>query len=768
MLRTLNVLIAGHAQAGKSSLISSIVGKFPDILDFEIAHGTTVSLKVIQFELKKASLLLNLLDTAGHADFKASPALGLEFADLLVLVVSGYEGFQAGTYWLFEKAKEKNIPIIIAATKMDMPTANIKKIQEDIEKLGDPRIPIILTSSKKSIGIEDLIEKISIFVKNRNKKEKDLSFIVLGFDFKKGLGNIINVGILSGEVEINKFITPDIKIKAIYNNINNKPIKNAYEGEIVQLLLNIDPKFELGTKYFNGRFYSPRFDSLLSEVLPRKEFFIEIDDPNKFKLSIQILEDLKKIMAFDYYTEKSIINLLVVGDLQFDLIKERLEDLFEFKIIGSRIKGIITINKISTASYKTASVRIVPRCKKKLTTTREDPQQNKTYDILAASTAYEAFHLDGLHVDIFSGKSEDHIAQAIAKAIEKVKIIKIVPFQDIIVKVENYHDIYPLIEKYNIEVLYQSMTDTFFLQVKNDDFEDFFNSLMKISKGKAEINLFKFDQSDKILSVDPGTRHFGFSLIEKGELPSLWYVNLKKDIEDQRTQKIAKSHLSRELDIFLGEGKELVNKIFIGNGSGSDFVIEFLSEYFNIPSETESSSNHTEKEIEDHKALQIKSPDIFLVDEFKTSKEALFHLQQGKLVNEVQSKGFVDHAIAALLIAKRGIKGEIIKIEKKPLKQLYDYIVEHFAGSYSFSSIHNLKGLEDIKQGIFLRIKDPSKLDGHFNEGDIINFRGWGDPGYKTFQAQTLSGNRIFVKFQGNVKVKSEFFNILTPVKERN
>lgn len=766
-MRTLNVLIAGHAQAGKSSLVSSIVGKFPDILDFEIAHGTTVSLKVIQFELKKSNLLLNLLDTAGHADFKASPALGLEFADLLVLVVSGYEGFQAGTYWLFEKAKEKNIPIIIAATKMDMPTANIGKIQQDLEKLGDPRLPIILTSSKKSVGIDDLIDKISIFVKNRSKRENELSFIVLGFDFKKGLGNIINVGIRSGEIEVNKFLSLEVKIKAIFS-LTKKPIKSAYEGEIVQLLLNIDPKFELGTKYFNGKFYSPRIDSLLSEVLPRKEFFIEIDDPNKFKLSIQILEDLKKIMAFDYYTEKNIINLLVVGDLQFDFIKERLEDLFEFKIIGSRIKGIITINKISNANYKTASVRIVPRCKKSLTITREDPQQNKTYDILAASIAYEAFHLDGLHVDILSGKNEDHIVQAIAKAIEKVKIIKIVPFQDIIVKVENYHDIYPLIEKYNIEILYQSITDTFFLQVKNDDFEDFFNSLMKISKGKAEINLFKFDQSDKILSVDPGTRHFGFSLIEKGELPSLWYVNLKKDIEDQRTQKIAKAHLKRELDVFLEEGKELVNKIFVGNGPGADFIIEFLTEYFNIPSEAESKSNQNKFEIDNNKTVQIKSPDIFLVDEFKTSKEALFHLQQGKLVGEVQSKGFVDHAIAALLIAKRGIKGEIIKIEKKPLKQLYDYIVEHFAGSYSFSSIHNLKGLEDIEQGIFLRIKDPSKLDGHFKEGDIINFRGWGDPGYKSFQAQTLSGNRIFVKFQGNVKVKSEFFNVLTPVKERN
>ena len=52
-----NVLFAGHAQAGKSSLIEAIVGRFPDNLDFELAHGTTVSLKVIQFFLKKQNLM---------------------------------------------------------------------------------------------------------------------------------------------------------------------------------------------------------------------------------------------------------------------------------------------------------------------------------------------------------------------------------------------------------------------------------------------------------------------------------------------------------------------------------------------------------------------------------------------------------------------------------------------------------------------------------------------------------------------------------------
>ena len=769
--RILNVLVAGHAQHGKSSLIEVIVGKFPDILDYELAHGTTVSLKVIQFLLKKQNILLNFLDSPGHADFKGSIALGLEFADLLLLVISGSEGFQARTYWLYEEAVKKNLPIIIAATKMDLPSANLNKIYEELNKLETNLIPVIETSSKKNFGIEELIKRISIYIKRRENLESELSFIVLGYESKKGIGELLNIGILSGKIET-KWITDKIKIRYLFT-LKGAPIKDAYEGDIVQISLNIKSNFELGTKYLKGKFLSPKINGLLSEIQPRKEFYIIIEDKERFNVAIEALKNLKKIIpSFDFYIEKSNINILVQGDVQFDFIKDQLETLIEFKVIGSKIKGIITINKISKAKYKSAAIRIVPRCRRILTVSRQIEDQQKLYDVLGASAAYEAFNLDGLHVDIYSGKNEDDIAHAIAKAIEKVKIIKIIPHQDVIIKVENYHDIFSLIEKYEIDVLYQSQTNIFFLQVKNEDFELFFNSLMKISKGKADISLFKFDQAEIILSVDPGTRHYGFSLIERGELPSLWYVNLKRSIEDQRSHNIAKKQLTREMELFLREKKEFINKIFIGNGPGANFIIDFFIKYFNIPCEANAciitDLTSTQEKLKTSKdKIDFSPPEIYLIDEFKTTKEALFHLQQGKLVSEVRTKGFVDHAIAALLIAKRGLKGEIIQIKKKPLKQLYDYIIENYAGTLSFSSIHNINSLNDLKTGMFLRVKDSSKLDSNLKDGEIFSFSRFGS-NFKSIYAETITGNKIIINFQGNVKVKKEFFEILTPVKQKN
>lgn len=770
----LNVLVAGHSQAGKSSLINAIVGKFPDNLDYELSHGTTVSLKVIQFELEKKNLLLNFLDSPGHADFKGGIALGLEFADLLVLVVSGNEGFQARTYWLYDKAIEHNIPIVIAATKMDLRNANTNKIKEELTRLGKKNYPIVETSAKEVFGIEDLIEKICLYVQKRENYDADLSFIILGYTEKKGIGELINIGIFSGTLNSRTFITDKIRVRQIFS-LNGGPRKEVHEGEIVQASLNIDSEFELGTIYYKGKFFSPKTETILSEIQPRKEFHIDIEDPVKFKTGVDILENLKKIIpSFDFYIEKNTIILQTLGDVQFDFIKENLEKLIEFKITSSNIKGIITINEKSKARYKSARVKIAPRFKNQLTITRDGSKEKEMRDILGATAAYNAFHIDGLHVNITSGKNEDEIAQAITKAIEKVKLVKIIPQQDVLVKVENYHRIFEIIEKYEVEVLHQSNSNAFFLRVRNQRFEEFFSSLMKLSDGRADIKLFNFGQSEKILSVDPGTRHFGFCLIEKSELPSLWYVNVDNIIKNKKTQKRAIDQLQEELDIYIGEEKEFITKIFIGNGPGSDFIIEFLIDYFNIPLEDngDALSDTTainKKELGHQKEISKSSfdpPEIFLVDEFKTSKEALYKLQDGKLVSEVKSKGFVDHAIAALLIAKRGIKGEVIEVEKKPLKQLYDYVVENYAGSYSFSSIHNINTLSDLERGMHLRVKDSSKLDSNLQEGEIITFTGFGNS-YNSIHATTLSGSKIIVKFQGNVSVKKEFFRIFSPVKPR-
>ena len=69
---------------------------------------------------------------------------------------------------------------------------------------------------------------------------------------------------------------------------------------------------------------------------------------------------------------------------------------------------------------------------------------------------------------------------------------------------------------------------------------------------------------------------------------------------------------------------------------------------------------------------------------------------------------------------------------------------------------------------MFLRVKDSSKLDSSLlKDGDIILFSRFGSS-FKSFYGTTLTGNKIIVKFQGNINIRRDFFNILTPVKQKN
>jgi len=139
----------------------------------------------------------------------------------------------------------------------------------ELKKLESRNFPIVKTSAKEVFGIEELVSKISIYVKKRELLDSDLSFIILGFTHKKGIGELLNVGIKSGVVEL-KWITDKVKVRYIFS-IDDNPLKIASEGEIVQVSLNIVPNFDLGTIYYKAKFIPGKIQGLLSEINPRKK-----------------------------------------------------------------------------------------------------------------------------------------------------------------------------------------------------------------------------------------------------------------------------------------------------------------------------------------------------------------------------------------------------------------------------------------------------------------------------------------------------------------
>lgn len=146
-MRTVNIGILAHVDAGKTSLTEQILyhaGVIPaigrvdhgttttDTLELERERGITIQSAVVSFRI--GDLKVNLIDTPGHPDFIAEVERALRVLDGVVLVVSAVEGVQAQTRRLAQAIRTLNIPLIVFANKIDRRGAREQDLLDEIRQ----------------------------------------------------------------------------------------------------------------------------------------------------------------------------------------------------------------------------------------------------------------------------------------------------------------------------------------------------------------------------------------------------------------------------------------------------------------------------------------------------------------------------------------------------------------------------------------------------------------------------------------------------------
>lgn len=118
-------------------------------------------LEIRDWRLSNSEYILNLIDTPGHVDFSYEVSRSLAAVEGTILLVDASQGIQAQTLANLYLAQKQNLTIIPVINKIDLPNLNLESI---IRELGDllkiPPEEIILTSAKKGINIEKILEKI--------------------------------------------------------------------------------------------------------------------------------------------------------------------------------------------------------------------------------------------------------------------------------------------------------------------------------------------------------------------------------------------------------------------------------------------------------------------------------------------------------------------------------------------------------------------------------------------------------------------------------
>ncbi len=116
---------AVHGKAGRRSTVS-------DWMAMEKERGISISSAALQFEHR--GVVINLVDTPGHADFSEDTYRVLAAVDAAVMLVDAAKGLEAQTMKLFEVCKLRGIPIITMINKWDRPGRDALALMDEIEE----------------------------------------------------------------------------------------------------------------------------------------------------------------------------------------------------------------------------------------------------------------------------------------------------------------------------------------------------------------------------------------------------------------------------------------------------------------------------------------------------------------------------------------------------------------------------------------------------------------------------------------------------------
>ena len=290
-----NIAIVAHVDHGKTTLVDAMLrqtGSFAthgtvdervmDSGDLEKEKGITILAKntAVTYSgpaAKGESIVLNVIDTPGHADFGGEVERGLSMVDGVVLLVDASEGPLPQTRFVLRKALESKLPVILLVNKTDRPDARIDEVVEeshdlllglasdlhdtipDLDVDAILNLPVIYASGREgraslnkpdngtlpnSENLEPLFEAILNFIPAPSYEEgHPLQAHVTNLDASPFLGRLALLRIFNGELRKGQQVawvrqdgtTHTVKITELLGTkaLERMPIEKAVAGDIV-------------------------------------------------------------------------------------------------------------------------------------------------------------------------------------------------------------------------------------------------------------------------------------------------------------------------------------------------------------------------------------------------------------------------------------------------------------------------------------------------------------------------------------------------------
>lgn len=402
-----------HVDAGKTSITEQLLYKtgeikkpgsvdkgetVSDVLNVERSRGISVLSAQMKFRFQGRKI--NIIDTPGHADFISEVERSLLAVDLVLLIVSAYEGIQAQTRNIWKILRERPIPSLIVINKTDREGFDQNEILHQlkteweapifaIQRMGNQRIdssissdgfnafpdllenlvenddrmmeaflndenpdekrlfeiyfqlwakaelfPVVFTSAKSGMGIEELLEEMAGFPTQFLQNE--FSAIVYRISHHDQWGQLTHLKILSGSLEKKQSVFRPAKhreekinlLKEVFSNkimdveraeagdiVAVTGIKDAEIGEVIGVEKGYDrqvyhsvPVLNVKIKAGEKQNYIP-----LSEAL----YQLNLEDPS---------------LDFQWNRAEEAFLIRVNGKIQIEILQQLIEERFDIVV----------------------------------------------------------------------------------------------------------------------------------------------------------------------------------------------------------------------------------------------------------------------------------------------------------------------------------------------------------------------------------------------------------------------------------------------------
>lgn len=211
-----NFAIIAHIDHGKSTLADRILEltntvakrdleeQILDTMDLERERGITIKLNAVQIKYK--DYIFHLIDTPGHVDFTYEVSRSLALTEGALLIVDATQGIEAQTLANVYLALENDLTIIPIINKIDLPSADIERTKEEIERvIGLPCDNAVAISAKTGINIDKVLEAIEQYIPAPSNADDSKPLKALIFDsyFDEYRGVVMLVRIVEGKLHRN-------------------------------------------------------------------------------------------------------------------------------------------------------------------------------------------------------------------------------------------------------------------------------------------------------------------------------------------------------------------------------------------------------------------------------------------------------------------------------------------------------------------------------------------------------------------------------------